>query len=225
MINSIFFPRFQANTPWWDSYVTLQTTWNDLARQALSTVPSPLGWTDEADVFRATQRAAERMLGDAFNATQSTLPWIQKGHLMPTLDITETDQAFALRLELPGITADDVEVSTKHGSLIVRGEKKAEQTQDNASFLRRECSFGSFERVVALPKDADMTKAEATFKNNVLTIQIPKTAKAAETAVKISVKEDKGAVSTPVAIKTEGTANLSQHTQGAGQPAPTKKIA
>jgi HSP20 family protein len=225
MINSIFFPRFQANTPWWDSYVTLQTTWNDLARQALSTVPSPLGWTDEADVFRATQRAAERLLSDAFNTTQSSLPWIQKGQLMPTLDITETDQAFALRVELPGIAADDVEVSTKHGSLIVRGEKKAEQTQDNASCLRRECTYGSFERVVALPKEADLNKAEATFKNNVLAIQIPKTIKAAETAVKIPVLQEKGAAGVSMGIKTEGTHSLGQHTHGAGQSAPAKKIA
>jgi len=160
---SVFLRPFQANTPWWDSYVTAQQNWNDLTRRAFSMVPSPLGWTDEAEMFCATQRAAERLLSDAFNATQSTLPWIQKGQLMPTLDITETDQAFALRVELPGIAADDVEVSTKHGSLIVRGEKKAEQTQDNASCLRRECTYGSFERVVALPKEADLNKAEATF--------------------------------------------------------------
>ena len=222
---SVFLRPFQANTPWWDSYVTMQQNWHDLARQALSMTPSPLGWTDEEGVFRATQRAAERLLGDAFNATQSSLPWIQKGQLMPTLDITETDKAFALRVELLGIAAEDVEVSTKIGSLMVRGEKKAEQTQENESCLRRECTYGSFERVVALPKEADLNKAEATFKNNVLTIQIPKTAKAPETAVKIPVRQEKGAAGVPVGIKTEGTANLSQHTQGAGQQAPAKKIA
>jgi HSP20 family protein len=224
-MTSVFFPHLRANAPWWDSYVTMQQTWNDLTRQAFSMVPSPLGWTDEADVFRATQRAAERLLSDAFNTTQSSLPWIQKGQLMPSLDITETDKAFALRVELPGIATDDVEVSTKNGSLIVRGEKKAEQTQDNASCLRRECTYGSFERVVALPKEADLNKAEATFKNNVLTIQIPKTTKAAETAVKIPVQQEKGSPSTPVGIKTEGTHSLGQHTQGAGQSAPAKKIA
>ena len=222
---SVFLRPLQANTPWWDSYVTMQQNWNDLARQALSMAPSPLGWADDGDMFRATQRAAERLLGDAFHATQSSLPWLSKGLLTPTLDITETDKAFAVRIELPGIAANDVEVSTQNGSLMVRGEKKAEKTQENESCLRRECTYGSFERVVALPKEADMTKAEATFKNNVLTIQIPKTAKAAETAVNIPVRQEKGAASVSMGIKTEGTANLSQQTQGAGQQAPAKKIA
>jgi HSP20 family protein len=185
-------------------------------------MPSPFAWGDEADVFHATQRAAERLMGEAFNASQSTLPWMTKGQLTPTVDITETDKAFTLRAELPGMGVEDIDVSCGNGILTLRGEKQAQQSQENEHCLRRECCYGTFERIIALPKEAQMNKAEATFKNNVLSIQIPKMAKITETAVKIPVREDKGTSSAPVSIKTEAQQGAGHQNTGHQQ---AKKIA
>ena len=86
---------------------------------------------------------------------------------------------------------NDVNVSLAHNVLTISGEKKDEHEEKNENFHRIERSYGSFKRSVSLPQEVDPDSVEATFKNGVLTVVLPKTRKAQEEVKKIQVKASK----------------------------------
>jgi HSP20 family protein len=95
---------------------------------------------------------------------------------VPRVDIREGEREVEVLAELPGMDEDDVDVSIAEGMLTIRGEKKAEREEEEQGYILRERTFGRVERVVPLPDGLDLDAAEATFKNGVLTVRIPKTA-------------------------------------------------
>jgi HSP20 family protein len=110
------------------------------------------------------------------------------GSLTPQIDEIEDEKAIHIRVELPGMDKDDVDISLAEGMLTIKGEKKREEEEKSKDFYRKERSFGSFRRTLSIPVEVDETKIEASFKKGVLNIELPKT-KAAQKKVKhISVK-------------------------------------
>ena len=91
-------------------------------------------------------------------------------------------------MELPGIPAKDVDISVAKGILTVKGEKKGEAEEKRKDYIRIERSYGSFERSLALPDDADDSKIAAASKDGVLTVTIAKKAGTAAASRKIEVK-------------------------------------
>lgn len=96
----------------------------------------------------------------------------------PMVDITDENENLRVTVELPGMDEKDVKVLLHEDRMIVRGEKKAEETKEGEGFYRAERSFGAFERTIPLPTDVAHDKATAAFKKGVLTIRLPKTANA-----------------------------------------------
>jgi HSP20 family protein len=111
------------------------------------------------------------------------------GSLMvaPKLDVSETDQELHVSVELPGMNEKDIEVEFTGDALRIRGEKKDERDEKKHNFHRVERTFGMFERVVPIPVEVDREKAQATFKDGVLTIALPKVA-SSSAVQKIPVK-------------------------------------
>lgn len=107
----------------------------------------------------------------------------------PAMDVAENDKEFKITAELPGLDAKDVQVNAAEGYLTIKGEKKQESKEEREGYYRQERSYGSFQRVVALPDTANFDKAEANFKNGVLTLSIPKKAGAQSKERKIEVKQ------------------------------------
>lgn len=97
---------------------------------------------------------------------------LEAGDWMPTVDISETDQEFVVRAELPGVDKENVTVTLDNGILTIKGEKKTE-TKDEKQH-RVECSYGSFVRSFTLPQNVDTEKVEAGYKNGILNLTIPK---------------------------------------------------
>lgn len=95
--------------------------------------------------------------------------------LTPAMDVHEDDERLTVSMELPGIAKDQIEVTLENGVLTVAGEKKVERTKEGKRFYAVERRSGSFRRSVTLPTDVDVEKADASFENGVLTIQVPKT--------------------------------------------------
>jgi HSP20 family protein len=93
-----------------------------------------------------------------------------------------------LRAELPGLRPEDIEISCEQRTLMIRGERKAEQAEGGGSYHRRERASGKFSRSIRLPGDLDPSRAAATFKHGVLTLQIPRaeTAKPRQIAVQVA---------------------------------------
>lgn len=108
---------------------------------------------------------------------------------VPRMDISEADNMLKVSAELPGMTADDIEINCERDRLQIRGEKRQEETEQEEGYYRTERSFGRFERTIPLPEDVDVDKAEANFKNGVLTVQIPKTGDK-ETGRKLDIKTE-----------------------------------
>jgi HSP20 family protein len=104
------------------------------------------------------------------------------------VDIVEKDKSFEITAELPGLTEKDVHVELVNGSLRIHGEKKEEKEEKRKDFYLSERRYGSFERRFPVPDGVDIDKLDASFKQGVLTITLPKTAEAQKPTKTIPVK-------------------------------------
>ncbi len=95
---------------------------------------------------------------------------------LPGMDLTSTEKEYAMHVELPGVAPENVSVKVEEGILTVSGEKKEEKKSDDERKHVAERVYGSFMRKLSLPDDADADAIKASFKDGVLTVQIPRKA-------------------------------------------------
>jgi HSP20 family protein len=112
-------------------------------------------------------------------------PW---GSGMARSDMVETDGAIEVSIELPGMEMKDIEVTVNDDMLTVRGEKRIERQEEKKGYYLSERSYGAIYRTIPLPPGVDGEKAEASFKNGVLTIRLPQTPEAKARVKHIEVK-------------------------------------
>jgi HSP20 family protein len=106
----------------------------------------------------------------------------------PAVDIAESEKAYEITAELPGMDEKNIEVKVANGNLTIKGEKQEEKEEKKKDYYLHERHFGSFERSFALPEGVDADKIEANFKKGVLTVTLPKKPEAQKPAKKIEVK-------------------------------------
>ena len=106
----------------------------------------------------------------------------------PAVDITDTEKAYEITAELPGIDEKKIDVKVANGVLTIKGEKQEEKEEKKKDYYLRERNFGSFERSFQVPDGVDADKIEANFKKGVLTVTLPKKAEAQTAAKKIDIK-------------------------------------
>lgn len=108
----------------------------------------------------------------------------------PALNVWEDEEKFYAEAELPGFKSEDVEISVMGGTLTLKGERKPDAPAGGA-WHRRERVFRAFTRIVELGRDVDADRVEASFKNGVLTVTLPKAAAAKPRRIEVrSHKED-----------------------------------
>lgn len=107
---------------------------------------------------------------------------------MPAVDVAETDKAFEITAELPGLEEKDIEVKLANGGLTIKGAKNEEKEEKKKDYYLHERRYGAFERYFDMPEGIDKDKIEATFKKGVLTVLLPKTPEAQQAEKKIPVK-------------------------------------
>ncbi len=107
----------------------------------------------------------------------------------PSIDVYETDSDVRIKVDLPGMTARDIDISIKDHVLSIKGERKQEEEVRDENFYRMERSYGSFRRMIELPVDVKKEQIDATFKEGVLTISLPKAKEAIPKETKIPVHE------------------------------------
>jgi HSP20 family protein len=110
------------------------------------------------------------------------------GDGVPRLDVVETDNGVEVSIELPGLDEKEVEVTLTDEALTIRGEKKIERREEKRGYYVSERSYGSIYRSIPLPAGVDSDKAEATFRNGVLTVRLPQSPEAKAKVKKIAVK-------------------------------------
>lgn len=106
---------------------------------------------------------------------------------IPAVEMTETDKAYKLSIEVPGMEASEIDVSVDGDILVVSGEKKEECEEKEKNYLYSERSYGAFERRIELPAGADSENIKAQVRKGVLRITLPKTEKAANGRKRIAV--------------------------------------
>ena len=107
---------------------------------------------------------------------------------MPAMDLVERHEAFEMTAELPGLDEKNIEVNVANGVLTVKGQKEEDKAEKKEDFHLRERRFGSFSRSVRVPDTVDADKIEASFKNGVLKVTLPKKPEAQKPVKKIEVK-------------------------------------
>ena len=107
---------------------------------------------------------------------------------VPAVDVSETDKAYEITAELPGMDEKNVEVKLANDVLTIKGEKQDEKEEKRKDYYMRERSFGSFQRSFQVPDGVDADKIEANFKKGVLTVTLPKSTEAQKAEKKIAVK-------------------------------------
>jgi HSP20 family protein len=105
----------------------------------------------------------------------------------PALDVQEDKDNFTVRVELPGLKREDIDVSLQEGALVISGERKEEKTSDGTSVHRQERYYGKFQRALTLPEPVAADKVKADYKDGVLTVKLPKTEEAKPKKIDVSV--------------------------------------
>ncbi len=106
-------------------------------------------------------------------------PWV------PMAEVYEKDNKFVVRVELPGVNPDDVDISVSGDLLIVKGERKLAEDVSSEQYQECERCYGKFYRRIPLPEETDVSKIEATFENGILEITVPRPKAAKATKIKI----------------------------------------
>ncbi len=114
--------------------------------------------------------------------------WPALGEWAPSLDLKETKDSLVVKAEVPGMDPKDIEISLQENLLTIKGEKKREKEQKDEHYHRVERSYGAFTRSVTLPVGVDASKVDATFKNGLLTVMLPKTP--ASKGTRITIKAE-----------------------------------
>lgn len=138
-------------------------------------------WEPYRDML-TLQNRLNRLLGEGFTPLSSAEG---VGAWLPPVDIVEEADRVVFRAEIPGVHKDDIDIKVENGTLILRGEKKQEQTVATESEHRLERYFGTFTRSFVLPVSIAADKIEARYKDGVLEIVLPKAEEAKPRKVKI----------------------------------------
>lgn len=110
------------------------------------------------------------------------------GTFSPSIDVQETDDEVRITAELPGLERKDVELSFEGNCLMLKGEKSEHKEHKEGMYFSRERYYGSFSRMIPIPCEVHADKIDATFKNGVLSVRMPKTDEAKRLHRKVEIK-------------------------------------
>ncbi len=147
-----------------------------------------LGLRHDIDrVFDSYFRGWPRLRGFDFDVA----PGLGRMDVSPMVDISETDTAYEVAVELPGLDEKDVEVSLRDDLLTVSGEKKTEREEKEKDYFLSERSYGAFKRSFRLPAEVEADKVKAAMDKGVLSITLPKSpgTKSRQQKIEIAAKK------------------------------------
>lgn len=129
-----------------------------------------VGWRGAFEDLERTRRDMDRMFQNVLGRTYRP----ETAGVFPLINLTENKDNYYVRAELPGLKAEELNISATGRNMILSGERKISSKGDDVNFHRRERAAGSFNRIIALPGDIEVDKVEAGLVDGVLTVTIPK---------------------------------------------------
>lgn len=144
---------------------------------------SMIRWTPANTYFAAREplfKFIDSVLSDAQGEEIAARTWV------PPVDVQETEEAYKLYAELPGLQKDDIQITLENNVLRLSGERKFERDVKKENFQRIERTYGTFTRSFTLPTQVNAESVQAVFNNGVLTISVPKREEAKPRTIAIS---------------------------------------
>jgi HSP20 family protein len=140
--------------------------------------PSPFG------EMMTLRQAMDRLFDDEYRPFR----WLSGGPDGPALplDVTTTADTLTIEAALPGINPDDVDITVENGTVTISGRTAEERKGEEGSYVLQEIRRGTFSRTVTLPQGLEPDKAEATFENGILRLEIPKAEQVKPRQIKIA---------------------------------------
>jgi len=147
-------------------------------------------------IMQLTKWDPFREMEDVFDRYSKALTWprlggqeiMNRGDWAPRVDISETEKEFIIKAEIPDVKKEEVKISVDNGVLSIQGERKQEKEEKGKKFHRIERYYGSFTRSFTLPDNVDETKIEASFRDGMLNLQIPKSEKSKPKSIDVKIK-------------------------------------
>ncbi|HZY09795.1 MAG TPA: Hsp20/alpha crystallin family protein [Bacteroidota bacterium] len=133
--------------------------------------------TFQCEVDRMIDRFRGGMADDGANSA-----------FMPAVDIIEEKDDYIVKVDLPGLSKNDVKITVQNDILTIRGEKNQVKETEDINYRRMERSYGAFQRSFTLPSSVKNEKIDATFNDGVLTISLPKVEEAKPKEIEVKVK-------------------------------------
>ncbi len=111
-----------------------------------------------------------------------------RGSWSPAVNILEKKDAIVITADLPGLKAEDVDVTVDNGVLTIRGERRLEEASEGETYHRVERVYGVFERTFTLPNSVEVSKIDAKFRNGEMVVTLPKREESKPRAVKVAIE-------------------------------------
>lgn len=158
----------------------------------------PIKYKNGRTEFPASLRQLQNEFERLFNVLRQgfSLEWppstamVKKEGLAPFFEMASNEKAYSVKVEIPGIDAGNISIEYSGDTLKIRGEKSQETEERDKDFYRVERSYGSFMRILDIPKDADADKITSSYKEGVLRITIPKKILPEQAAKEIEIAKE-----------------------------------
>jgi len=131
--------------------------------------------------------AMDRLFEESFVRPRIGWPTLVGAEAL-AVDMYETDEAVVVKMAIPGVEPEDLDVSVVGDTLTIKGETKVEEEVKEENYIRRERRYGSFCRSLTIPVPVVPDKAEAGFENGILTLNLPKAEEVKPKAIKVKAK-------------------------------------
>jgi HSP20 family protein len=126
------------------------------------------------DPFAELRGSMDRLFDDGFTRPWRTAPRALEYQAGFPVEVSETSDGIEVKALLPGIRPEEVDITVSNGVLTIKAEHRAEKEDKKRDFYRREIRYGGFQRSLRLPNGVDADKADASYENGVLRLQLPK---------------------------------------------------
>ncbi len=130
-------------------------------------------WNPSTEMTSDPFRQIEEMFEDMWRSWPSRLEG-ERGFLRPAMDVVESDNNITVRMDLPGVKPEDVNVEIEDNVLTITGELGDTVEKEGDRYHYRERSYGRFQRSIRLPNTLDTDKVDASFEHGVLSVTLPK---------------------------------------------------
>ena len=147
-------------------------------------------WVSPATMLNDMDRLFDDFRSEWANTFMVPRDWPTNMIRSPLIDLADKGKEYLVRAELPGIKKEDLNIELTENSVVISGEMKAEENDDDKDkgYIRRERRYASFYRSLPLPENIVTEKADAELKNGVLTVTLPKAASPSRKSKKVRVK-------------------------------------